>query len=256
MLDRYTDRLFGEILVPLTGVEASWLALEQAILVAKKEGSVLHGLHVIPAGSSREEDESIGIQARFNQRCVEANINGNLVAEVGNVSKKVTNRALLTDLIALHVAHPPSPGISSLQSGLRTIIRNSARPILTVPEKVSPMDCALLAFDGSITSREALFVATYLAEKWKSKLVVLTVRSDDQKKVQEYARSYLELHGIQADYIAQSGSRDIILKTIQDFQINLVVMGSYSGTTLKEVVVGSAVNFLLRDAKCSLLICR
>ena len=46
MIDRYTDRLFGDILVPITGMEESWLALEQAALVAKQEGSVLRGLHV------------------------------------------------------------------------------------------------------------------------------------------------------------------------------------------------------------------
>ncbi len=256
MVDRYTDRLFGEILVPLTGVEASWLALEQAILVAGKEGSVLHGLHVIPTRATRDDEELQKIQARFNQRCEEANIQGNLISEVGNVPRKVNQRALLTDLISLHVAHPPSPGISSLQSGLRTIIRNAARPILTVPEKVSPMDSGLLAFDGSVKSKEALFVATYLAEKWKTKLVVLTINTGDQDKLQEYARSYLDLHEIQADYLVLDGSRDIFLKIIQDYHINLVIMGSYSGTTLKEVVVGSAVNFLLRAANCSLLICR
>ncbi len=47
MIDRYTDRLFGDILVPITGMEESWLALEQAALVAKKEQSALRGLHVI-----------------------------------------------------------------------------------------------------------------------------------------------------------------------------------------------------------------
>lgn len=256
MVDRYTDRLFGEILVPLTGVEASWLALEQAILVAGKESSVLHGLHVVPVGNTHDENELRSIRERFTQRCDEANIQGNLISEEGNVPQKVTQRALLTDLISLHVAHPPSTGLSSLQSGLRTIIRNSARPILTVSDKVSPMDSALLAFDGSVKSKEALFVATYLAERWKTRLVVLTVSPNSQNKVQDYARSYLDLHEILPEYVVKAGSRDVFLKIIEEHRINLVVMGSYSGTTLKEVVVGSAVNYLLRATNCSLLICR
>jgi nucleotide-binding universal stress UspA family protein len=148
------------------------------------------------------------------------------------------------------------PGLSSLWSGLRSIIRRSARPILTVHEKISPMDKALLAFDGSSKSKEALFVATYLAEKWHTKLMVLTIAEEGSQPVQDYARSYLELHEIQADFVIKSGSYDIFLKTIQECQINLVVIGSYSGTPLQEVVTGSAVNFLLRKADCSLLICR
>ena len=176
--------------------------------------------------------------------------------ERGSVPRLVYERALLADLIVLHTAHPPSLGLPSLYSGLRTIIRASARPILTVSEAPSPMDNALLAFDGSVKSREALFVATYLAEKWKSKLTVLTVGKNSTPSVQNYARSYLELHEIQANCVVKSGSRDIFLKIIQESQINLVVMGSYSGTALKEVVADSTVNFLLRKTNCSLLICR
>jgi nucleotide-binding universal stress UspA family protein len=63
------------------------------------------------------------------------------------------------------------------------------------------------------------------------------------------------LHEIQAEYIVKNGSFDIFLDTIKQCQINLVVIGSYSGTVLKEVIAGSAVNFLLRKADCSLLIC-
>ncbi len=202
-----------------------------------------------------DETEIQTIQARFNQRCQEANLTGSLVAEKGNIPRQVCERALLTDLIVLNVMHPPEPGLSSLRSGLRSIIWRSARPILTVPGKVSPMDNALLAFDGSSKSKEALFVAAYLAEKWHTKLMVVTIADEGRQSVQDYARSYLELHEIQADYLVKNGSFNIFLETIKECQINLVVIGSYSGTALKEVIAGSAVNFLLRKADCSLLIC-
>jgi len=256
MIDRYTDRLFGDILVPITGTEESWLALEQAILVAKKEQAALLGLHVISPMEKTNESQIQAIQMRFNQRCQELNVIASLMVEKGNVPRQISERALLTDLIVLNAAHPPLMGFPGLHSGLRTIIRASARPIMTVAENTTAMDNALLAFDGSDMSREALFVATYLAEKWRAKLIVLTIGTHAPHSVQDYARSYLELHEIKADYIIRSGSRDIFLKIIQECQINLVVMGSYSGTALKEVVVDSAVNFLLRKTNCSLLICR
>jgi len=256
MFDRYTDRLFGDILVPITGMRESWLALEQAILVSKKEQSVLRGLHVIPNQAITDESKIQALQKRFEQRCQEDNVTASLVLEKGSVPTQVCKRALLTDLIVLNTAHPPSPGLPSLYSGLRAIIRRSARPILTVAEQTSPMDNALLAFNGSAKSREALFVASYLAEKWKTNLTVLTVGSNEPQSVQDYARSYIELHEIRANYIVKGGSHDIFLKIIQEYQINLVVLGSYGGAALKEVVVDSAVNFLLRKSNCSLLICR
>jgi nucleotide-binding universal stress UspA family protein len=256
MIDRYTDRLFGDILVPITGSEESWQALEQAILVAKKEQSVLRGLHVNPPRMKVDEVAVQAIQERFNRRCQEANVAGNLTGEKGNIPRQVCERALLTDLIVMNVLHPPQAGLSSLRSGLRSIIWRSARPILTVPGKTGPMDNALLAFDGSTKSKEALFVATYLAEKWQTKLVVLTVAGEASHSAQDYARSYLELHEVQADYVTKSGSHNIFLEIIKEYQINLVVMGSYGGTAMREVIAGSAVNFLLRKAGCSLLICR
>jgi nucleotide-binding universal stress UspA family protein len=256
MFDRYTDRLFRDILVPITGLEESWPALEQAVLVAQKEASFLHGLHIIPRKMAEAGVATQAIEAKFSQRCQEANLNGSLVSEKGNVPRQVCERALLTDLIVLNVKHPPLPGLSSLRSGLRSIIWCSARPILTVSGSISPLDNALLAYDGSSKSKEALFVAAYLAEKWHTKLAVVTLADQAGQSVQEYARSYLELHEIQADFITQSGSFDNFLDIIKDRQANLVVIGSYSGSAFKEVVAGSAVNFLLRKTDCSLLICR
>jgi nucleotide-binding universal stress UspA family protein len=196
------------------------------------------------------------LHQRFDQRCQELNITASLMVDKGSVPRQVCQRALLTDLIVMNTAHPPSQGLPSLYSGLRAIIRSSARPILTVAETTSPMDNALLAFDGSAKSREALFVATYLAEKWHARLTVLTVGDNSALTVQDYAHSYLELHEIQADYIVKNGPRDIFLEILQDYQINMVVMGSYSGGSFRDVVIDSTVNYLLRKTNCSLLICR
>ncbi len=256
MFDRYIDRLFVEILVPITGTSEGWQALEQAILVAQKEASALHGLHVAPSRGELDSPRAQELQARFHQRCQEANLAATLAVEKGNVAKQVCERALLTDLVILNVSHPPLPGLSSLNSGLRSIIWRCARPILTIPGKVSPMDKVLLAFDGSAKSKEALFVATYLAEKWKIDLTVITVERDAFASAQDYARTYLELHEIRADFVVKKGSFEAFLQTIQARQINLVIMGGYSGTAVKEVIFGSAVNFLLRRANCPLLICR
>jgi nucleotide-binding universal stress UspA family protein len=256
MIDRYTDRLFGDILVPLTGLQESWLALEQAAVVAKKEQSVLRGLHIIPPRTIMTDSQIQALQQHFDQRCRELNVTASFMLDKGSVPRQVCQRALLTDLIVLNTAHPPSPGLPSLYSGLRAIIRSSARPILTIAEKTSPMDNVLLAFDGSAKSREALFVATYLAEKWHARLAVLTVGDNSASSVQDYAHSYLDLHDIQADYIVKNGPRDIFLRIIQEYQINMVVMGSYSGRSFRDVVIDSTVNYLLRKTNCSLLICR
>ena len=260
--DRYVDQFFGDILVPLNGLAESWSALEQAVLVARNEKAAIHGLHVVPRGGRVDNPEALEIQARFERFCEQSNASGYLKDALtivdGRVADQVCQHALLTDLIVLNVAHPPQPGVASIGSGLRAIIWRAARPVLTVPGIVSRMDRALLAFNGSLKSREALFVAAYLAERWKIKLTVLTV-SDGEKvfpSTQDYARSYLALHEIQADFITRDGPLERCMDVIQEREINLVLLGGYTGTALKEVTRGSAVNFFLREAQCPLLICR
>ncbi len=39
--------LFPDILVPVSGISRGWQALEQALIVAEREGSELHGFHVV-----------------------------------------------------------------------------------------------------------------------------------------------------------------------------------------------------------------
>lgn len=258
MMDRYTDRLFMDILVSVSGSADGWLALEQAILVAQKETASLHGIHIVPPKADLTGPDVLAIQTQFNKRCQDAELQGSLTIENGNVSDLVSRRALLTDLIVLNVSHPPEPGLSSLGSGLRSIIWRSARPILTVPGSVSPMDKALVAFDGSPKSKEALFVAAYLAEKWGTELTIATLSNDDtiSPSVQDHARAYLELHEIEAENLMLKGSMDAIIEVNKERDLNLVLMGGYGGTAWKEVIIGSLVNFLLRNSKCPILICR
>ncbi len=258
LYDRYTDHLFQEILVPVGSSEEGFLALEQSILIAQKEPTSLRGLHVQPSKSKVVDSRAKEIQARFNNRCQEAGVNGSLAIVQGEVADQICAYSLLTDLIILNVSRPPEPGLTSLGSGLRSIIWRSARPILTVPGRTSPLDRALLAFDGSVKSKEALFVAAYVAELWKTDLTVMTLTGNDNiaSSAQDYARAYLELHEIEADYIFTKGSMDTFLEISRERDINLILMGGYSGTALKEVMIGSLVNHFLRKFEYPILICR
>ena len=258
LYDRYTDHLFREILVPVGSDEDSFEALEQALIIAAKEPARLHGLHVLPPRAKAEDDRARAIQSRFDRRCREAGVSGSLAVVKGDVADQISAYASMTDLITLNVAHPPESGLSSLGSGLRSIIWRSARPILTVPGRASPLDRALLAFNGSAKSREALFVAAYIAELWKTRLTVMTLGEKGQvsPSVQDYARAYLELHEIEAEYVFLDGSVDTLLETSRERGINLILMGGYGGSALKEVVIGSLVNDLLRRFEDPILICR
>jgi nucleotide-binding universal stress UspA family protein len=255
---RYTDRLFADILVPLSGGEASWTSLEQAILIAQRENAMIRGLHIVASREKVQSPEALDVQTRFNQRCQEADVRGSLVIEAGDITAKIRERASVTDLIVLKVEHPPMGGLSNLSSPFRSIIVNSACPVLGVPGDAIEVRRAVLSYDGSPTAREALFVAAYFAEVWKIHLVVFSGLDGSRVKadVQDYARRYLEFHEVEAEYIlTERGAMDQLKKTVDDQNPDLVLMGAYGVSVFRQIMDGSALDYMLRGSSVPLLIC-
>jgi len=256
---RYTDHLFTDILIPLSGFAESWDALDQAILIAQRENAKLHGLHIVDTKDEVDHEDSRNIKKRFDQTCKDAGVDGTLAIDVGDVTERICERAVLTDLIVMKLTRPPGAGVSALQSPFRTIIERSSRPLLTIPAKASQFEHALLAYDGTDRSKEALFVATYLAEMWKMKLTVFTAL--DGRKVTadilDYVRRYLDIHELEAEYIiSEHGAMDFLKRTIEERNIDLLFMGSHSGSFLQQVFVSSALDYMLRESTVPIFICR
>jgi len=256
---RYTDRLFADILVPLSGYAESWDALEQAILIAHRENAKLHGLHIVETNNDAESAAAMQVRAHFDQTCREASVEGSLAIDVGDVTNRICERAVLTDLIVTKLTNPPSTGISALQSAYRSIIQRSSRPLLTVPQQATQFRRALLAYDGTDRSKDALFVATYFAEVWKTELIVFTAADGTKVKadVQDYVRRYLDIHEVDAEYIlSRQGAMDDLKKTVEEKNVDLVLMGSHGGNVLQQVLAGSAMDYMLRESNIPIFICR
>lgn len=250
---RYSDKLFADVLVPLSGEDVSWYALEQALLIAQRDGSRLQGLHI-----AKDVEQAQLVKEKFEQRCREEGVRGSLAIESGEIANKICQRASLTDLIVVNLAHPPSPQIfAKLSSGFRTLIHRSPRPILAVPEPATPLKHALLAYAADRPkAEEALFVATYLAEMWNTHLTILTI-DDEPQEAMNRLRDYLDFHEVQADFVVEHGSpAEAILKNADTLKCDLLIMGGYSAPPMIEMLRGSAIDEVLRKSKVPMMLCR
>jgi len=254
---RYTDHLFADILIPLSGYEESWDVLNQAIIIAQRESAKLHGLHIVETKDDASSSNAQRVKKRFDQTCKEAGVDGSLAIDVGDITKRICERAVPTDLIVLKIMNPPATGVSALSSPFRTIIANSSRPLLTVPATASQFKKALLAYDGSDRAKEALFVATYIAEIWKTGLLVFTALDGSKvaTDVQDHVRKYLDIHEVTAEYlVSEHGAMDALKKTADEHAVDLVLMGSHGGSVLQQVFVGSALDYMLRESRVPIFI--
>jgi nucleotide-binding universal stress UspA family protein len=255
------NRLFTSILVPVSGEEAGWHALDQAITFGQPKGSQLYGLHVIPSAEPEQLNAAFAVKSEFEQRCKASGIQGELAIEVGRTTRKICERAFWADLIIMNLAYPPgSQPIEKLRSGFRTIIRRCPRPILAVPKAATKMERALLAYDGSPKSDEALFVSAYLAGCWDISLIVVTVTEIGgiTSETLSLAKRYLDKRNVNATFIEERGAvSESILGIAEDsHQCDFIIMGGYGRSPVLEIVLGSAVDQVLRESQIPILICR
>jgi nucleotide-binding universal stress UspA family protein len=258
--DERAALLFNHILVPVSGEVNGWTALDQAAVIARREGALLLGLHVVPGEPERDGERARSVQAEFNRRCEAARVQGELAVAVGGVSQVICDRSRWSDLVVVNLAHPPTPQpVARLRSGFRTLVRRCAIPILAVPRKATPLTRALLAYDGSPKSNEALFLAAYMAGRWNIALTVLTVIESERatSETPGEARRYLDRDSVAASFVTETGDvGEAILRAAEAEHSELIVMGGYGFSPVLELMMGSSVDRVLSEAEVPILICR
>jgi nucleotide-binding universal stress UspA family protein len=255
------ERLFTDCLVPVSGSEVSWLAVEQALELSHRENISLNGLHVVTTEENLISSEAQTIRDKFEQMCHQAGVTGAMVVARGDIAEEIVSRAPFNDLVVINIAHPPDAQVRSrLTSGLGTIIRRCSCPILAVTGQTSTLDRILLAYDGSIKAREALCLSAYLAKKWNAYLMVLTSIELGRKtsRTLKHAQDYLTHKGVNAEYAQKVVSEpgESILEAAKQHGCNLILMGGYGYTPLFEVMLGSSVDVVLRKTEIPVLICQ
>jgi nucleotide-binding universal stress UspA family protein len=252
--------LFTHMLMPLSGEGESWKALDFGIRLAWREEAHLLGLHILPKNADISDPRADAIRERFEQRCREVGLPGELSIETGNIVPTIIKRAYFSDLVIIHLAHPPeNHPINRMESGIRKLIQRCPRPILTIPDVPQKLERLLVAYNGNPKAIEALYAAAYFAGRWEVPLFVLTVAEPNKvdPKIITHARYYLRSHGIKTTFVQEKGNiADTILETAKNNDIDLIFMGGYSRSPLIEVVLGSSLNAVLAKSHIPVLICR
>ncbi|MCL5429613.1 MAG: universal stress protein [Chloroflexi bacterium] len=255
---RAGERLFPRILVPISGEDVSWMAVDMATLVGQREQSELRGVHVVNSDDKKDSAKVEGIREEFKKRLAKAGIRGRLVLEQGNISRRVEARSHWSDLVVLHLKHPPGDQpMQRLLSGLRAFLQRSPRPALVVGQ-TSPMKHALLAYDGSHKANEALYLAAYLAGGWGTQITVVT---SVEKSLREglnlqKAKGYLVSQKVEANYIQRRGpAGPAVVSEATQNGCDFVLIGGYGQAPLIELMRGSTLDYVLREFRGPVWVC-
>lgn len=254
------QHLFRDILVTVTGAESGWRALTQAAEFARREDSVLRGFHVAPSAS--EEALAYGRQVleEFTFRCNGLGVQSTTSLAVGEVAQKIIERARWADMVVInqrivHGRWAERP----LGTIFQTVAAQAARPILAVPgTNVTPLKKVLLAYDGSPKSREALFVLRHMVGCWQVEGTLLAVEGGHtSREMLDQAWRYVQETGgppVPTRY-ELGAPGEVILRVMEEEKADLLLLGGYSYQPLIKVLLGSAVDRVLREAWFPVLIC-
>ena len=252
--------MFRDILVGLSEADENMEAVRQAVYVNRCLDGNIRGLHVVQ-GTESEQEFQQDLEGQFKTILEEAGVRGKFLTVEGNISKTVATQSLLSDLLVLKLNFPMTGSwISRLSHGIPAILRLGKRPIMIVKGSARPLDDLLLLYDGSLKSKEGLFISAYFAAAFGSRLTLLSLDTpgvDLSKQVDE-AKRYLDKNSLAYHYVVEEGRNlaERVNSLVSELDISTVICGGYTGTGLLDRIIGTDVEEILNKVNVPVLICQ
>ncbi|MFB1066702.1 universal stress protein [Natrinema sp. H-ect4] len=253
--------MYDDILVATDGSDIAANAASMGISLARRFGGEIHALAIAEERrdnaarrSKREADaEAIAAQAR------QADCEADAIVRSGRPADEIpaTATEVGADLIVLGTHGRTGLSQALLGSVALEVLREARQPVLTVGPDAAlegpELDDVLLATDGWSGSRAATEHAISLADSADARLHALYAvdvnfdAPEQREAFEEHGKKTMtavadraEERGVEVTRTVVDGSaHEVILEYAADADVDLLVMGTESKTTLERLVVGS-----------------
>jgi nucleotide-binding universal stress UspA family protein len=142
---------------------------------------------------------------------------------------------------------------------LEVVVRQFNKPILITPEKECTIAKILIAYDGTNKANKALQMAAFFATKLAIPVVILSVHDNERLRNKNLleAKTYLEPYNISLEAIGLSGAPEKeILKTAKARKCDLIIMGAFGHSRIREAILGSTTDYVMRNSALPVLLCK
>jgi len=276
--------MIHNILIPSDGSSYSKTALKYGIYIAKKLNAKLTCLHVVdirlmqppmlcdisgpvgippypeflPIEESGLENKAKTILNDFVTECNSACIPNEAKTLHGIIDESIIEEGQKTDCILL-AQRGEHLHIGGIGSTAESVLRKAGRPVLVTPPQYCEIESMAAAFDGSPPATNALKVAGELSQltAWPLTVVIITDDQDLSAKLSDQAEDMLSSYTLDSDIITLGGQEDrSLLRFIKEGSVELMVMGAYGNNRLRELLLGSTTNFVIKNTTIPILLHR
>jgi nucleotide-binding universal stress UspA family protein len=275
--------MLRSILIGVDGSAHSSTALELGLRWARRFDALIVGLGIVdeptivqpemvPLGASafkQQRDEAVLKRARhqveqflerFALRCAEAKVAHKLLEDEGLPYQQIVQEAQRYDLILLgqqtYFRFATQEGPCET---LPKVLKNTPRPVVTVPEMLGDGASVVIAYDGSLQAARALhaFQASGLGSS--QEIHVVSVSSDHVEAARHADRAveFLRFHEVLATphvVSPEESVADALQDQARQLHAGMLVMGAYGQPTLREFFLGSVTRSLLNQSTLPLFL--
>jgi nucleotide-binding universal stress UspA family protein len=273
-----------KLLLPLTGTAAGEAALSTCLMIARDWNAHVTALHVrvdsrdvaplageglsgamieemMSATEKESSERAHAVRSMFDRFVLQHDVllsearpgagcaTASFAAVTGREEDLVAQQARLADLTV--VPHPDAGEDVSSSDALHAVLFDSGRPVLispqTAPATIGTRIC--MGWNGTAESASAVFAAL----PWLQRAEAVRILSADGYQRRGPAApdlaAYLALHDVHADIVMfQSVGNSVgagLLAAARDFGCDLLAMGAYSHSRLRQLILGGVTRHVL-----------
>ncbi len=283
--------MIRSILIALAESPYDASAKNCAFWLARKEGSHVHALSVIdiaafevpvlggpdsfmpsvmtpPLSENQSLMNELMSNAKerldvFDAQCRSRNIQSSTEVRTGIPGEAISRTAVAHDIVI--VSRTGYSRIANAQetidSWIAPVVRGSVRPVLVAGaefQEGSEIRNIMVAFDGSSHSARALLPAAELAARpgVECRLVTVAQSEETGNEVLAPAEAFLFHHGVRPKKQVLIGSKpsDVICELVASGGVDILVMGAYGHSPIREVLFGSTTGRILAHSAANVVL--
>jgi nucleotide-binding universal stress UspA family protein len=278
--------MIKSILIPTDGSVNSSTALDFGLHLSEKFGAEINGLNVIdvraldgpflsdisgslgfipyqnylPNFQRILEERADLILDEFQKVCAERGSQAKTRRLTGIISDIIAEEAKKVDLVIMAQRGEHAQWTSGLLgSTTESVVRKSPRPVLVTSQKFRALHSVLSAYDGSIGSNKALKFACEFVHATIGELTVLVAGQSEEKcrETAAEAEAFIGPYNLKSTVKwAMGEAHEEILKYAESNRIDLIVMGAFGHSRVRELLLGGTTAYIMRKAQLPVLLHR
>jgi nucleotide-binding universal stress UspA family protein len=218
---------------------------------------------VIDAQERENEQATRSALNQFNTACARAGVSAEpltLTASYGGVGEQFGRIARRFDVAIVGQAEPETSAVEEIIA--ESALFESGRPVIVVPyiqKAPLKLDNVMVCWDGSRSAARAIADAMpLLAKSRRVEVVIVTNERGKQDEIEGAdIGAHLARHGLNVEIrrtaLGDIDVADVLLSHAADAGSDLIVMGGYGHSRLREFVLGGVTRSILRSMTAPVL---